>query len=96
MFIPLALVLLVTGLFWLCSAPRSSSPQVPLPVKVRFAVFGQSGIGYPVTRPGIGPVIAKRAIAHHLRPGLPGQLCVPFRLIKSPDKAVIPILFAVP
>lgn len=44
MFIPLALVLLVTGLFWLCSAPRSSSPQVPLPVKVRFAVFGQSGI----------------------------------------------------
>lgn len=44
MFIPLALVLLVTGLFWLCSAPRSSSPQVPLPVKVRFAVFGQAGI----------------------------------------------------
>ena len=36
MFIPLALVLLVTGLFWLCSAPRSSSPQVPLPVKGRF------------------------------------------------------------
>ena len=59
-------------------------------------VFGQSGIGYPVTRPGIGPVIAKRAIAHHLRPGLPSQLCMPFRLIKSPDKAVIPILFAVP
>ena len=44
MFVPLALVLLVTGLFWLCSASRSEEPGGPLPAKVRFAAFGQAGV----------------------------------------------------
>ena len=44
MFIPLLLVLLVSGLFWLCSAPRKGEAAIPLPAGVRFALFGQAGI----------------------------------------------------
>ncbi len=44
MFIPLLLMLLVSGLFWLCSAPRKGAAAIPLPAGVRFALFGQAGI----------------------------------------------------